>query len=231
MEILLRFLPDPLGEDLSVKTRGSYLLHKIQLSPVAPYSWMTSHQKLPFSSGMQENWPFPFICTLRAHGPCRNLLWSLLLYIFFKLTNNIWITFQSWNKHSSATVKTIQQFPLEVTKVHLLLKEKECLLPLFSPPNGEHPAGKIPVSGAISFSPLKFFSSKFAFFFSFTVNYLEKLQGFKSWVCVRAWVDIDYLFIHVVSAKEMSCSTSCLKSLLHMDVCDRSSGFITCNCV
>lgn len=83
MEMLPRFLPDPLGGQLSVKTRGSYLLHKIQLSPVAPYSWMTCHQKLPFSSGMQENCPFPFICTLRAHGACRNLLWSLLLLFFF----------------------------------------------------------------------------------------------------------------------------------------------------
>lgn len=84
MEMLLRFLPDPLGGDLSVKTRGSYLLHKIQLSPVAPYSWMTCHQKLPVSSGMQENCPFPFICTLRTQGAYRNLLWSLLL--FFVLT-------------------------------------------------------------------------------------------------------------------------------------------------
>lgn len=83
MEMLLRFLPDPLGGELSVKTRGSYLLHKIQLSPVAPYSWMTCHQKLPFSSGMQENCPFPFICTLRAHGACGNLLWSLLLFFGF----------------------------------------------------------------------------------------------------------------------------------------------------
>jgi len=33
MEMRLRFLPDPLGGELSVKTRGSYLLHKIQLSP------------------------------------------------------------------------------------------------------------------------------------------------------------------------------------------------------
>lgn len=83
MEMLWRFLPDPLGRKLSVKTRRSYLLHKIQLSPVAPYSWMTCHQKLPSSSGMQENCPFPFICTWRAHGACGNLLWSLLLFFFF----------------------------------------------------------------------------------------------------------------------------------------------------
>lgn len=74
--------PRPPGWELSVKTRGSYLLHKIQLIPVAPYSWMTCHQKLPFSSGMQEDCSFPFICTLGAHGACRNLLWSLLLFFF-----------------------------------------------------------------------------------------------------------------------------------------------------
>lgn len=72
----------PPGWELSVKTSGSYLLHKIQLIPVAPYSWMTCHQKLSFSSGMQEDCPFPFICTLGTHGVCSNLLWSLLLFFF-----------------------------------------------------------------------------------------------------------------------------------------------------
>lgn len=181
MEMLPRFLPDPLGGQLSVKTRGSYLLHKIQLSPVAPYSWMTCHQKLPFSSGMQENCPFPFICTLRAHGACRNLLWSLLLLFFFQPSNNIWITFQSWNKHSSATVKTIQQFPLQVTKVHLLIKEKECVLPLFSPPNGVSCWENRCLWGHKLF-PFKLIFFKVCYFV-FTVNYLEKSQSFKNWVC------------------------------------------------
>lgn len=161
----------------------------------------------------------------------QSLLWSLLLYIFFKLTNNIWATFQSWNKHSSTTVKTIQQFPLEVTKVHFLLKEKERLLPLFSPPNGAS-CWENPCLWGHKVFPFKIFCFEVCFFFfAFTVNYLEKSQGFKSWVCIHAWVDIDYLFTHWVSAKEMTCSTSGLKFLFHMDVCDRSSEFITRDCV
>lgn len=172
MEMLQRFLPDPLGRKLSVKTRGSYLLHKIQLSPVAPYSWMTCHQKLPFSSGMQENCPFPFICTRRAHGACGNLLWSLLLFFFlffFFLTPKQYLNYiPELNQTQRCNCQNYSAISLRVTKVHLLLREKECMLPLSSPPNSVS-CWENPCLWGHKLFPLNFFSSKFAFFLGVVV--------------------------------------------------------------
>ena len=93
--------------------------------------------------------------------------------VFFQLSDNIWITFQSWNTHSSANVKTIRQFPLRV--MHLLLKEKECLLPLFSPPSGV-PCWENPCLRGQKLFPFKLLFFQVCFF-SFYCKLPRKVTG------------------------------------------------------